>query len=49
VGFAFFGGAETPMLSRKKLNPLRSESRTLIVFPLPIRLHRLPCHHVRAR
>jgi hypothetical protein len=35
AGRGFFAGAETPMLSRKKLKPLRSESSRLIVDSLP--------------
>jgi len=36
AGFAFFGGLDMPMLMRKNLRPLRSESITLMVrFPFP--------------
>ena len=36
AGLAFLAGLETPKLIRKKLNPLRSESSTLIVsIPIP--------------
>jgi len=35
AGRGFFAGLETPMLIRKKLNPLRNESSTLIASILP--------------
>jgi hypothetical protein len=37
TGFSFFAGLEIPMLSRKKPNPLRSESITLTIS-IPFKL-----------
>jgi hypothetical protein len=42
AGLIFFGGAETPMLNRRKPNPLRSESSMLIV-PSPFQAAAVFC------